>query len=99
MAVLLFISDKQQNDLLRPMATDKALPREKGSDARIPLSHTVISSASEKSFSFAVRPCMRVNGNGKPDTPRMWDTVLHANGSAELVRKRIATKIPRLRSG
>ena len=38
MAVLLFISDKQQNDLLRPMATDKALPREKGSDARIPLS-------------------------------------------------------------
>ena len=99
MAVLLFISDKQQNDLLRPMATDKALPREKGSDARIPLSHTVISSASEKSFSFAVRRCMRVNGNGKPDTPRMWDTVLHANGSAELVRKRIATKIPRLRSG
>ena len=81
------------------MVTDKALPREKGSDARIPLSHTVISSASEKSFSFAVRWCMRVNGNGKPDTPRMWDTVLHANGSAELVRKRIATKIPRLRSG
>ena len=37
------------------MATDKALPREKGSDARIPLSHTVISSASEKSFSFAVK--------------------------------------------
>ena len=36
------------------MATDKAFPREKGSDARIPLSHTVISSASEKSFSFAV---------------------------------------------
>ena len=36
------------------MATDKALPREKGSNARIPLSHTVISSASEKSFSFAV---------------------------------------------
>ena len=81
------------------MATDKAFPREKGSDARIPLSHTVISSASEKSFSFAVRRCMRVNGNGKPDTLRMWDTVLHANGSAELVRKRIATRIPRLRSG
>ena len=55
MAVLFFISDKQQNDLLRPMATDKALPREKGSDARIPLSHTVISSESEKSFSFAVK--------------------------------------------
>ena len=99
MAVLLFISDKQQNDLLRPMVTDKALPREKGSDARIPLSHTGISSASEKSFSFAVRRCMRVNGNGKPDTPRMWDKVFHANGSAELVRQRIATKIPRLRSG
>ena len=60
---------------------------------------TVISSASEKSFSFAVKQCMRVNKNGKPDIPRMWDTVFHVNGSAELVRKRIATKIPRLRSG
>ena len=48
----------------------------------------VISSVSEKSFSFAVKQRMRVNRNGKPDTPRMWDTVLHANGSAELVRKR-----------
>ena len=36
---------------------------------------------------------MRVNGNGKPDAPRMWDRVLHADGSTELVRKRIATKI------
>ena len=59
----------------------------------------VISSASEKSFPFAVNRCMRVNGNGKPDTPRMWDTVFHVRGIAELVRKRIATKIPRLRSG
>ena len=54
---------------------------------------TVISSASEKSFSFAVKQCMRVNKNGKPDIPSMWDTVFHVNGSAELVRKRIATKI------
>ena len=30
---------------------------------------------------------MRVNKNGKPDAPRMWDTVVHANGSAELVGK------------
>ena len=29
----------------------------------------VISSESEKSFSFAVKRCMCVNGNGKPDTP------------------------------
>ena len=56
---------------------------------------TVISSEREKSFSFAVKKCMRVNKNGKPDIPRMWDTVFHVNGSAELVRKRIATKIPR----
>ena len=59
----------------------------------------VISSESEKSFSFTVKCCMRANESGKPDMPRMWDTVFHANGSAELVRKRIATKIPRLRSG
>ena len=30
---------------------------------------------------------MRVNGNGKPDAPRMWDTVLHANGLAKVSRK------------
>ena len=47
----------------------------------------VISSASEKSFSFAVKRCMRVNKNGKPDTPRMWDTVFHANGLAQGSRK------------
>ena len=52
------------------MATDKALPREKGSDARIPLSHTVISSASEKSFSFAV---MKETGEHR----KMGNTVLH----------------------
>ena len=49
------------------MATDKALPREKGSDARIPLSHTAISSASEKSFSFAVKK--KQEGIGKRRTP------------------------------
>ena len=59
----------------------------------------LISSASEKTISFTVKCCMRANESGKPDMPRMWDTVFHANGSAELVRKRIATKIPRLRSG
>ena len=69
MAVLFFISDKQQNDLLQSMATDKALPREKGSDARIPLSHTVISSVSEKSFSFAVKRNGRASENGKHGTP------------------------------
>ena len=51
------------------MATDKALPREKGSDARIPLSHTVISSASEKSFSFAVNK--KREGIGKRETYSM----------------------------
>ena len=44
----------------------------------------VISSESEKSFSLTVKGCMRVNGNGKPDTPRMWDTVFHANGLAQV---------------
>ena len=56
------------------MATDKALPREKGSDARIPLSHTVISSASEKSFSFAVMKEIgghRKTGNAVLHT--LWD--------------------------
>ena len=52
----------------------------------------VISSVSEKSFSFAVKQCMRVNRNGKPDTSRMWDTVFRVRGIAELVRKRIAAK-------
>ena len=59
----------------------------------------VISSESEKSFSFTVKCCMRANESGKPDMPRMWNTVFYANGSAELVRKKITTKIPRLRSG
>ena len=49
------------------MVTDKALPREKESDARIPLSHTVISSASEKSFSFAVKK--KQENIGKRETP------------------------------
>ena len=53
---------------------------------RSSLSH-VISSASEKSFSFAVKRCMRVNGNGKPGAPRMWDTVFHANRLAQGTRK------------
>ena len=59
-----------------------------GSDARIPFPRTVISSVSEKSFSFAVKQCMRVNQNGKPDTPRIWDTVFHVNGLAYVSRKR-----------
>ena len=77
----------------------KPFPRGKEAIREYRFPRTVISSASEKSFSFAVKQCMRVNKNGKPDIPRMWDTVFHVNGSAELVRKRIATKIPRLRSG
>ena len=82
------------------MATDKAFPREKGSDARIPLSHTVISSASEKSFSFAVKTVYACERKREACFSRaLGDTVFHADGSAELVRKRIATKIPRLRSG
>ena len=40
---------------------------------RVASTPRVISSVSEKSFSFAVKQCMRVNRNGKPDTPRMWD--------------------------
>ena len=43
---------------------------------------------SEKSFSLAVKQCMRVNKNGKPDIPRMWDTVFHVNGLAYVSRKR-----------
>lgn len=62
------------------MATDKALPREKGSDARIPLSHTVISSASEKSFSFAVKKKRESIGNGKHGTP-------YALGSRRFIRE------------
>ena len=38
-----------------PHPRAKAFPAWEGSDARIPLSHTVISSESEKSFSFAVK--------------------------------------------
>ena len=75
-----------------------AVADESQDDARL-FSPRVISSESEKSFSFTVKCCMRANESGKPDMPRIWDTVFHANGSAELVRKRIATKIPRLRSG
>ena len=52
-----------------PCPCIKAFLHGEGSNASIPLSRTVISSASEKSFPFAVNRCMRVNGNGKPDTP------------------------------
>ena len=79
----------------QPPPRTKAFPAWEGNDARIPLSHTVISSESEKSFSFAVKRCMRANESGKPVFPRIASTVFHTNGSAELVRKRIATKIPR----
>ena len=78
-----------------PCPRTKAFPAWEGNDARIPLSHTIISSESEKSFSFAVKRCMRANESGKPVFPRIASMVFHANGSAELVRKRIATKIPR----
>ena len=93
MAVLLFISDKQQNDLLRSMATDKALPREKGSDARIPLSHTVISSASEKSFSFAVKK--KRESIGKWETRysiRSWLTAFHSRRKQRAVNEKLSRR-------
>ena len=52
-----------------PCPCTKAFLHGEGSNARMPLSRTVISSESEKSFSFALKWCMRANGNGKPDTP------------------------------
>ena len=93
MAVLFFISDKQQNDLLQSMATDKALPREKGSDARIPLSHTVISSASEKSFSFAVKK--KRESIGKWETRysiRSWLTAFHSRRKQRAVNEKLSRR-------
>ena len=93
MAVLFFISDKQQNDSLRSMATDKALPREKGSDARIPLSHTVISSASEKSFSFAVKK--KRESIGKWETRysiRSWLTAFHSRRKQRAVNEKLSRR-------
>ena len=70
MAVLLFISDKQQNDLLQPMATDKALPREKGSDARIPLSlYRHFERKREIFFVCGHERNGRASENGKHGTP------------------------------
>ena len=46
-----------------PCPCIKAFLHGEGSNARIPLSRTVISSASEKSFSFALKWCMRANGS------------------------------------
>ena len=66
----------------------KPFPRGKEAIREYRFLRTVISSASEKSFSFAVKQCMRVNKNGKPDIPRMWDAVLHVNGLAKVSRKR-----------
>ena len=45
-----------------------AIADESQDDGRLS-SPCVISSASEKSFSFAVKRCMCVNENGKPDAP------------------------------
>ena len=72
----------------RAVSPHQSLSAWEGNDARIPLSHPVISSASEKSFSLAEKQCMRVNKNGKLDIPRMWDTVFHVNGLADVLRKR-----------
>ena len=55
-----------------PCPCTKAFLHGEGSNARIPLSRTVISSVSEKSFSFAVKRCMRVNGNGKTVFSEHW---------------------------
>ena len=63
-----------------PHPRTKAFPAREGSDARIPFPHTVISSESEKSFSFTVKQCMHANESGKPVFPRIESTVFHANG-------------------
>ena len=49
---------------------------------------TVISSGARNPFRLRQTVHMRVNGNGKPVFHALWDTVFHADGSAELVRKR-----------
>ena len=75
------------------MATDKAFPREKGSDARIPLSHTVISSASEKSFSFAVKK--KQEGIGKRETPysiHSGITVFHSRRKQRAVNEKLSRR-------
>ena len=59
----------------------------------------VISSVSEKSFSFAVKRCMRVNGNGKPDFPCIGEYGVSCKRMSAGIKKAAATKIPRLRSG
>ena len=48
-----------------------AIADESQDDGRLS-SPCVISSDSEKSFSLAVKRCMRVNGNGKPVFPVHW---------------------------
>ena len=51
----------------RAVSPHQSLSAWEGNDARIPLSHPVISSASEKSFSFAVKK--KQEGIGKRETP------------------------------
>ena len=75
------------------MATDKALPREKGSDARIPLSHTVISSASEKSFSFAVKKKRESIGKWEaPYSIRSWLTAFHSRRKQQAVNEKLSRR-------
>ena len=54
-----------------PCPRIKAFLHGEGGNARIPLSRTVISSVSEKSFSLAVKRCMRANESRKPVFPRI----------------------------
>ena len=72
----------------RRIPAPKPFPRGKEAMREYRFPRTVISSESEKSFSLAVKQCMRVNQNGKPDTPRIRDTVFHGNGLAYVSRKR-----------
>ena len=60
---------------------------------------TVISSASEKSFSFAEKRCMRVNGNGKPVYACIGEYGVSSKWISAGIKKAAGTKIPRLRSG
>ena len=56
---------------------------------------SVISSASEKSFSLTVKRCMRTNENGKPVSPRISDAVFHARGIEQRIVKAARAKILR----
>ena len=66
----------------------------------VPLSRIVISSESEKSFSFAVKNRGEERNNGKRRTPpATWEYGVSCRRMYTGKRKRQTKKIPRLRSG